>query len=208
MTAPQGSDAWLRARLGNVTASCLCDVLAKLKDGKPAKTRSDYLMQLVCERLTGLPQPSYRNAAMEYGTEQEPFARMAYEAATGEVVIESEFVPCPDLQGYGASPDGLLFDADAGLEIKCPYNTAVHLVTVDKGRMPSEHVPQVQGNMLATGRSAWDFVSYDPRLPEHLQLFIQRIPRDEEYIATLRREITAFLSEVDAMVVRLNRRAA
>lgn len=62
--------------------------------------------------------------------------------------------------------------------------------------------------MWITGRKWWDFVSYDPRMPEHLQLFVQRIERDEKYVADLEAKVTAFLREVDSTIKQLNERAA
>lgn len=182
--------------------------------GAESKTRTACLVRVVCERISGKVADSYHNGAMDHGIAQEPYALMAYEARTGNLVIESEFVEhgivCP-LSGfvapYGASPDGLI-EPDGGVEIKCPEKTHVHIDTILRSRMPPEHRPQVQGNMLATGRAWWDFVSYSPNLPDHLQLYIERIPRHEAYIATLRTAIIRFCNEVDEMVERLNRRAA
>lgn len=196
----QGSPEWLAQRAGHCTASRFKDVLAKIKTGESA-SRRNYRIQLVTERLTGRPCDSYSNTAMEWGTATEPFARAAYEGARTVMVDETGFLLHPEVPYVGASPDGLV-GADGGVEIKCPYQSTVHVETLEGG-MPPEHRAQVQGTLWVTGRAWWDFISFDPRMPAHLQLYVERIPRDEDYIATLAAEVTKFLAEVDAMVRRL-----
>jgi hypothetical protein len=203
----QRSPEWIAARRGWVTCSCLDAVLAKGKGGAESKTRTAYLVKVVCELLTGEVVEGFHNAAMDHGIETEPFGLMAYEVATGNLIEPCGFMPSPDIPKFGGSVDGLI-GADGIVELKCPEKTHVHLDTLMRGRMPPEHRPQVQGYLLVTGRAWLDFVSFDPRLPDHLQLYIERIQRDEEYIAMLRQEIARFLAEVDEMVERLNRRAA
>lgn len=199
----QGSQAWLQERAGCATASRFKDILARIKSGE-ASSRKTYRLQLVTERLTGLPIPSFENDAMRHGTATEPFARAAYEAERTVMVDETGFLKHPTIPFVGCSPDGLI-DPSGGVEIKCPHNSMVHVETLESG-MPPEHRAQVQGAMWVTGRAWWDFVSFDPRLPAHLQLYVERINRDEAYIATLTTEVTHFLNEVDAMVKRLTER--
>ena len=189
----QRTEEWFSARLGKATASRVADVLAKIKSGESA-SRKNYKMELVVQRLTGKPQESFTNAAMEWGTEQEPFARMAYEAHTGTFVKEEGFVDHPTIEGFGCSPDGLV--GDGLIEIKCP-NTATHIETVLENKSPSKYIPQMQCQMAVTGAKWCDFVSFDPRTPEDLQLFIIRVERDEEYIAEMEKEVKLFLQEVD-----------
>ena len=201
----QKSIEWLMERCGKVTASRFGAVLAKLKNGTPAKPRQDYLWEVVIERLTGHPTVHYVSAAMERGTEMEPLARMAYEAATGRMVAETGFHSHPEIEGVGGSPDGLI-DDDGGIEIKCPFNSAIHLQTWLNG-MPDEHMPQIQGCMWITGRKWWDFVSYDDRMPERQSLYVQRILRDTSYAICLEAEIRIFLKEVDELLGRIKERA-
>lgn len=201
----QGSEEWFAARVGHCTASRFSDVLAKIKTGEAA-SRRNYRVQLVTERLTGVPVEGYQNAAMAWGNEQESAARMAYEALTGEVVEEAGFIQHPKIGWCGGSPDGLVGDS-GGVEIKCPFVSTVHVETVLAGEVPSEHVVQIQGCMAVTGRRWFDFVSFDPRMPANLQLFVVRVARDEEYIARLESEVRQFLSEVEAMTELLRRRA-
>jgi YqaJ-like recombinase protein len=195
----QGTDEWFADRCGFATASRFKDVLAKIKTGEAAGRRN-YRAQLVCERLTGKPAESYSNAAMEWGIQTEPLARMAYEAFTGFLVVEVGFVKHGSLLA-GASPDGEI-DTDGLFECKCP-NTATHIETLLNG-MPPEHLPQIQGQLWITGRKWADFVSFDPRLPEKLQMHVERIQRDDIYIKRLETQVTDFLKEVDATVKRLN----
>lgn len=200
----QQTPEWFAARCGKATASRFKDILAKIKSGEAADRRN-YRAELVCERLTGKADAGFTNAAMAWGTEQEPFARIAYMAKTGNIVEEIGFVAHPTLAA-GASPDGLIGE-DGGLEIKCP-NKATHLATLRSQSVPPEHMPQVQGAMWITGRKWWDFVSYHPEFPEGLQLFVKRVERDNDYIASLETEVSTFLAEVEADVVALSKLAA
>ena len=188
----QRTEEWFAARLGKVTASRVADVLAKIKSGESA-SRKNYKMELVVQRLTNKQGESFTNAAMEWGTEQEPFARMAYEAHTGTFVKEEGFVDHPTIEGFGCSPDGIV--GEGLIEIKCP-NTANHIETVLENKAPSKYIPQMQCQMACTGAKWCDFVSFDPRVPEDLQLFVVRVERDQEYIDAMEVEVKQFLSEV------------
>ena len=188
----QRTEEWFSARLGKVTASRVADVLAKIKSGESA-SRKNYKMELVVQRLTNKQGESFTNAAMEWGTEQEPFARMAYEAHTGTFVKEEGFVDHPTIEGFGCSPDGIV--GEGLIEIKCP-NTANHIETVLENKAPSKYIPQMQAQMACTGAKWCDFVSFDPRVPEDLQLFVVRVDRDQEYIDAMEVEVKQFLSEV------------
>lgn len=198
----QRTDEWFAARLGKATASSFHKILATLKSGAESADRRNYRVQLVLERLTGQRQESFSNAAMQWGTEHEEFARLAYVMETENFVEETGFVDHITLMA-GCSPDGLVGD-DGLVEIKCP-TSATHKDTLISGAMPSEYIPQVQGQLWITGREWCDFVSYDPRFPEGLQLFIQRIQRDETYIKKLENEVSRFLDEVSNEVEQLSK---
>lgn len=187
-------------RAGCATASRFSDILAKIKTGEAASRRS-YRIQLVTERLTGNPVMGYSNAAMQWGVDHEAEARAAYEAESGELVEQTGFVKHTGLPWCGASPDGLVGE-DGLVEIKCPESTT-HLEWLEGGVVPSRHIPQIQGQMWVTGRKYCDFVSYDPRFPPVLQLFIKRVGRDDPYIKTLEAEVKDFLGGVDEMAQRL-----
>lgn len=198
----QGSAAWLYERVGYVTASRFDAVIAKTKAGKPTAEREKYLWELVVERVTGQPQDHFASSAMQWGTDQEQASRMDYEARTGAMVEQVGFLKHPTLPMVGGSPDGLI-DEDGGWESKSPFNSGIHLQTFIAGAMPDDHRAQVQGLMWITDRDWWDFQSFDPRLPEPLCRFVQRIERDDAYIAALETEIVAFSAEVAAIVKKL-----
>jgi hypothetical protein len=138
---------------------------------------------------------------MLHGVETEPQARMAYEAFKGVLVDEMGFIDHPSIQYFGCSPDGLV-EEDGLVEIKCP-NSKTHLSTLLNGKIPTKYIPQVQTQMAVMNRQWCDFVSFDPRLPEDLQLFVVRVNRDDEYIAKLEEEVVAFLNEVNETVTKL-----
>lgn len=199
----QGSDAWKALRAGKVTASRVADVLSKIKSGESAG-RKNYRMDLVAERLTGKPADSFTNSAMQWGTEQEPFARIAYETHKGLFVEQVPFVDHPTIEWFGCSPDGLVGE-DGLLEIKCP-NTTTHLEYLQDGKQPSKYIPQMMAQMACTGRKWCDFASFDPRLPEDLQLFVVRLNWDDAYIQEMEAEVKQFLNEVDATLSQLKRK--
>ena len=196
----QRSSAWFEARLGRVTASRVADVIAKTKSGYSA-SRDNYMAQLICERLTGQQGESFTNAAMTWGTETEPLARSAFEAYADVMVEEVGFVPHPSIEMSGASPDGLvgLFGM---LEIKCP-NTATHIDTLLSQTVPGKYITQMQWQMRCCERQWCEFVSFDPRLPQDLQLFVKRVEFDPEYVAMLEKEVIQFLAELDDKVNKL-----
>jgi putative phage-type endonuclease len=196
----QRSPAWFAARLGKVTASRVADVIAKTKTGYSA-SRDNYMAQLICERLTGQQGESFTNSAMQHGVDTEPLARSAYEAFADLMVEEIGFVQHPKIEQAGASPDGLvgLFGM---LEIKCP-NTATHIDTLLTQSVPTKYITQMMWQMRCCERQWCDFVSFDPRLPQELQLFVKRVEFDPEYVAMLEKEVTQFLAELDTKVSKL-----
>jgi len=197
----QGSDEWKQLRLGKVTASRVADVIAKTKSGYSA-SRANYMAQLIAERLTGTVAESYTNAAMQHGTETEPEARSAYEFYQGVAVEQVAFVPHPKIEQAGCSPDGML-GSDGLVEIKCP-STATHLETLLGKSVPAKYEAQMQFQMACTGRQWCDFVSYDPRMPEHMRLFVKRLPRDDKRIKEIEEEIASFLLEMAVKLSELN----
>jgi len=205
MSAPQGSAEWLAARAGCLTASAIADMLAKTKTGESA-SRANLRARLVAERLTGVPQDSFSSAAMQWGNEQEPFARAAYEIRTGNLVDQTGLVMHPSIPYAGASPDGLVDDLGL-VEIKCP-NTATHIEYLLAGTPPKKYQPQMLWQMECTGRHWCDFVSFDPRMPESLQLFVVRFERDQARLDEMRSEAIAFLREVEQLIEQLTKKAA
>ncbi len=202
---PQRTDAWLAQRLGKATASRAADIIAKTRSGWGA-SRKNYMAELVAERLTGRPAERFVNSAMQHGIDTEPHARAAYEFFCDAVVVEVGFIAHPAIDMSGASPDGLVGN-DGLVEIKCP-STAVHIDTLLAGKIPDKYATQMQWQMACTGRQWCDFVSFDPRFPEDLQLFVKRVERDADRITELETEICAFLSEVDDTISALRKVAA
>jgi putative phage-type endonuclease len=189
----QRTEAWHQARMGKVTASRVADLMAKTKSG-PSSSRANYMATLIVERLTGVREEGFTNAAMIWGVDTEPQARAAYEFLTDATVIEEGFVLHQAIPDFGASPDGLVGDVGL-LEIKCPQ-TAAHLDVLLSGEVPGKYVTQMQAQMACTGRAWCDFVSFDPRMPGEMQLFVKRVHRDEVFIAAMEGEIAAFLAEL------------
>jgi putative phage-type endonuclease len=196
----QRTTEWFQARLGKVTSSRVADVIAKTKTGYSA-SRENYMAQLVVERMTNKISESYTNAAMEWGVANEKFARAAYELKMDIMVDETGLVDHPTIPMAGASPDGLVGE-DGLVEIKCP-NTATHIETLLSGEPDAKYVKQMQWQMSCTGRAWCDFVSFDPRMPENLRLFVKRVQRDDSLIAELEEEVRKFLAELEGKVLKL-----
>lgn len=200
----QRSAEWFAARVGKATASKIGDIVAKTKSGYAA-TRANYKALLVAERLSGSPADTFSNAAMQWGTDKEPEARAAYERHALCSVLEVGFCDHPTIAMSGASPDGLI-GATGLVEIKCP-NTSTHIETLLGGSVPAKYRHQINWQLACCpGREWCDFVSFDPRMPEEMQLFVQRIERDDDEIAELEREVAAFLKEVEETVAALRER--
>jgi len=202
----QGTPEWLQMRCGCVTASRLRDSLAKLKDPKKeSEARAKYRKQLVIERLTGRTTETYVSDYMIWGTETEPQARIEYEMATGNEVQQIGLAMHDSIKWFSASTDGLVGD-DGILEIKC-LNSVNHLDILISGEIPEDYHWQMLGGMACTGRQWCDFVSFDPRMPEGLQLFVRRFPRNEALISGMELEVSQFLLEVEQMVTAVKERA-
>ena len=199
----QRTDDWFAARLGKVTASSLHKVLARTKTGYGAD-RANYLTQLVLERVTNSKAEGYINADMQWGIDQEPFARAAYEAHTGVLVDEIGFMPHPTIEMSGASPDGLVGDSGM-VEIKCPSSKTALECWLSDVPVESKYFAQMQWQMACAGRDWCDYVVFDPRMPQKAQLFIYRVNRDNEWLATTEKEVVKFLAEVDAKVAALRK---
>lgn len=199
----QQTEAWQSARCGKVTASNLHKVLAKTKTGYGAD-RAHYMTQLVLERITGTRAEGYTNAAMQWGIEQEPFARAAYEAYRGVMVEEVGFMSHPTIEMAGASPDGLV-GADGMVEIKCP-ESATFLDMLLCNTVPGKYYAQMQWQMRCAGRRWCDYVVYDSRFPDKLQMVIVRVNADDEWVQNAETEVIKFLAEVDEKVQVLKQR--
>lgn len=196
----QGSPEWFAIRCGKLTASRMADATARTKTGWGAG-RKNLMAQLVAERLTGTVAESFSNAAMQWGTDTEPEARAAYEFYHGVDVVEIGFIDHPAIPMTGCSPDGLV-GKEGMVEIKCP-NTATHIDTLLKGTIPSKYLKQMQWQMLCARRNWCDFVSYDPRLPEEMKLFVERIYIFSDTVSELEAQAIEFLKDLADQVLQL-----
>lgn len=214
----QRTESWLAERAGCITASEMHTVALPRENGafktgpragqkKPQpKALTDYAHRLAAERLTGKPRKQVKAAALAWGQDVEPAAVAAYQAETGAIVALCGFVRHPRYDFIGASPD-FLVDADGGGEVKSPESSEVHLETLLNG-LPQEHVEQIQGGLWVTGRQWWDFVSYHPDFPPEHRLYIQRVERDEAFIARLESACLALEADVQNILHQLQQKAA
>ena len=201
----QGTQEWFSARAGKVTASRISDLMARTKTGY-SSSRENYMAQLIVEKFTGGASESFTSTAMQWGTEQEPFARAAYEARQSVFVDEVGFIPHPSIEGAGASPDGLVED-DGLVEIKCP-NTSTMINTIINETVPAKYFAQMQMQIACTQRQWCDYAVFDPIMPSGGQLFIKRIERDDEFVADMEAEIIKFLDEMNAKFTTLQNKIA
>jgi len=197
----QGTPEWLELRAGRFTASRIVDVMAKTKKGASA-SRKNYLAELLVERMTGQPTRGFISPAMQWGTDNEPEARAMYELKTGLEVVEVGLVIHDDYDFMASSPDGLIGD-DGGVEIKCP-NTATHIETLRARKVPTKYYAQIQWNMHCTGRTWWDFVSYDPRLINpRLTMYTERVDRDNAWIDDAVAEVIEAEADLVALIAEM-----
>lgn len=201
----QRTEAWHQSRLGRVTASRIADVVARTKSGWGA-SRGNYLAELVAERLTGRQREGFVSAAMQHGTETEAEALNNYAFLCQADLSPVGFVPHPTIEMSGASPDSLV-GSDGLVEIKC-CQPAAHIARLRGGPAAEKYVLQVQWQLACTARRWCDLGHYHPDFPGTMQLHVERINRDDDLIATLATEVTAFLAEVDEAVIDLRTRYA
>ena len=198
MTILQRNDDWYAARCGKVTASRIKDI-----DAKPAKGKAYNALTLtiLSERITGVQEESKPNALMQWGIDQEPYAVAAYENATGNFVTETGLIDHPVIKMSGASPDGLIAK-DGQIEAKCPATTT-HLNTLLTKEVPADYIPQITWQLACTRRKWCDFISFDPRLPEHLQIVIVRVFAEDLDIAGVEKSVINFNRSVDQALADL-----
>ena len=188
----QGTPEWFAARCGIPTASNFDKIVTS--KGEPSKQRTKYLYQLAGESITGIPEETYQNAAMQRGIEMEAEARNLYSMTTGEELKEVGF--CVS-KGCGASPDGLVGEK-GGLEIKCP-NLTTHVGYLLENTLPTDYFQQVQGNLLVTGRDWWDFQSYYPGIKP----LIIRVYPDKNFIGLLENELRKFCLDLNVVIKKI-----
>lgn len=199
----QRSPEWYAARLGKVGASRIADLMARTKSGY-STSRDNYMAELICERLTGVNHEGYLNSAMQWGIDNEATAKNAYSFMTDYVIEEAGFIDHPTIAMAGCSPDGLIGD-DGLIECKCPI-TSTHLGTLISETIEGKYQFQMQFQMAVTGRAWCDFVSFDPRLPGEMQLWMKRVRRDDMKIKEIETGVSEFLAEMDAKIATLRAR--
>lgn len=202
----QQSPEWFAIRCGKVTASRISDVMSAGRGSAPSATRANYMAQVIAERLSGRPCESFINSAMQWGIDTEATARAAYSATTGTIVDDAPFFEHPTVEWGGATPDGLIGE-DGLIEIKCP-NTATHMQALLGAGIADGYMKQMQFQMACSGRAWVDFVSFDPRLPENLQILIRRVERNPVLISEIEAAVTVFVEEAKRLIATLKQRAA
>lgn len=196
----QGSEEWLQSRVGSLGASKVHEAIARTKSGWGA-SRANCMATLIAERLTSTKADTFTNAAMQWGTEHEPDARAAYEFQRDVDVTEVGLYRHSTIAGTHASPDGIVGE-EGLIEIKAP-NTATHIQTLLTGKIPDKYIVQMQWQMICTDRQWTDHISYDPRMPPEMRLWIKRVERDDDRIAKLEADVSEFLQEMETKLNQL-----
>lgn len=191
----QGTESWFAARCGVVTASTFSDVMAKGRGSAPSETRRKLLYSTAAEIVSCRPSEGFQgNRYTERGKEWEDEVRSLYSASTDDDVTQVGFIRRGRI---GCSPDSCVGD-NGGLEIKT-HAPHILIPMLERGELPPEHKPQVQGCLLVTGWQWMDFRAYYRGLP---QLEV-RVYRDLDYLSALSAALAQFHNEVDAIVARL-----
>ena len=195
----QGSDEWLKARLGVATASNFSKIVTST--GVIAKPHTEHALDLAGETLLDEPEDSYKSADMERGNELEPLAREAYEEYNFCTVTEVGLM-LSDCGDWGYSSDGLVGE-EGLIEIKCP-KAKNHAKYLAGGKCPTAYIAQVQGGLMISDRKWCDFVSYHPDFKEGQQLFVCRVFRDEDFIIKLETNIKITIAKRDEILKNIN----
>ena len=193
----QQSAQWFQDRIGKLTASSMKMAMDFTQKGAEGSDRKKLKIDILAERMTDIIREVYVTPAMQHGTDTEPAAKLAYEAATGAKVMPAPFVPHPTIENFGASPDGMIHP-DGLLEVKCP-TTSKFIAWMLAGVVPEEHKPQMLAQLACTGRKWVEFVAFDPRMPEGKRLFIRRYEPTADEVKAIEVAAEKFLAEVDAM---------
>lgn len=197
----QRSEAWRMARVGHVTASKVFDLLKTNKGGAYSAKRANYLDFIVAERISGKPQDWKEVRSLAERAKLEPAARAWYALQTGNDVDEVGFIKHPTIEYAGCSPDGLI-KKTGGLEIKC-LDAGNHLKMFTDERGMLEYLPQCHFGMACTGRKWWDFIAFNPTMPEDVRMFRRTIKRDDDLIAKIESAVIEFLAEVDDRIAAI-----
>lgn len=192
----QGSEEWNKLRIGSVGASSLSKIITS--KGKTSTQRKAYLYSLAGEILTGRKADSFSNQHMKNGLEFEQNTRMEFQLETFLEVEEVALIFPKGRPGWHCSPDGIIINGDAGLELKSviPSTQAKYL---DKEKLPTEYILQCQMSLFVTGWDLWHFMSFCPGMNP---LLIE-VERDNDLIVIIDDELAKFKKELDELVARL-----
>jgi putative phage-type endonuclease len=200
----QGTPEWMALRIGKIGGSRVTDLLTEGRSGGESLTRRKYKNELIRERLTGKKLDTYKTPAMQRGIDLEPLARSWYEVHYNTFVDQVAIVLHPTIDGAQCSPDGIVEATNSLIEIKIP-NPENHLDNIlTGGKQLEQYYDQVQWQLACMPEKEFcDLVSFDPEMPDHLQGFVKRIYRDDEYINNMQNAVIAFLSEIETIVNNL-----
>lgn len=201
----QGSPEWMALRIGKIGGSRVSDVLTEGRGGAESLIKRKYKNELIRERLTGKKLDTYKTPAMQRGIDLEPMARAWYEVKYNTFVDQVAIVLHPTIDGAQCSPDGIVEATNSLIEIKIP-NPENHLDNIlTGGKQLEQYYDQVQWQLACMPEKEFcDLISFDPDMPDHLQGFVKRIYRDDEYIKnTMETAVIAFLSEIETIVNNL-----
>ena len=200
----QGSPEWMALRIGKIGGSRVSDVLTEGRGGAESLIKRKYKNELIRERLTGKKLDTYKTPAMQRGIDLEPMARAWYEVKYNTFVDQVAIVLHPTIDGAQCSPDGVVEATNSLIEIKIP-NPENHLDNIlTGGKQLEQYYDQVQWQLACMPEKEFcDLISFDPDMPDHLQGFVKRIYRDDEYINNMQNAVIAFLSEIETIVNNL-----
>ncbi len=184
---PQGTDEWLEARRGVITASRAKDARDRDSKGKPSAKMLNYAMDTARERCGGKAAPVYQNAAMRMGSEEEQFAAIEYMARTGRALSEAFFITTDDRK-FGLSLDRWV-DREAAIEVKTMVSSATLFKAMVEGDI-SEYRDQCVFALWVLRLQWVDLCLWAPDLPNPLKVI--RITRDEAEIQRLEDDMVAF----------------
>ena len=200
----QGSPEWMALRVGRIGGSRIADLLTEGRGGAESLIRRKYKNELIRERLTGRKLETYKTPAMQRGIDLEPMARAWYEVKNNVFVDQVAIVLHPTIEGGQCSPDGIVESTNSLIEIKVP-NPENHLDNIlTNGKQLEQYHDQVMWQLACMPEKEYcDLVSFDPEMPDHLQGFVKRIYRDDEYIKTMEDKVILFLQEIETIVNNL-----
>lgn len=201
-TDPQGSAAWLEARLGVITGSRAKDARDRGRDGKPSAKMLGLAMDVAREREGGRAAPVFANGPMRTGQEEEPFGRIAYMAQTGNLVEEVGFFTTDDRK-FGQSLDGRVLPRGA-IEIK----TMVSSATLFKAFVGSDISEYRDQCLFALWMFSLDWIDLCLWAPDLQRLEVIRIERDEDEIQKLEDDLIVFEKMVSGYQAQLRAKLA